>query len=432
MKRLKFLIEGYILSKAATILARSESIVVAVVGSVGKTSTKDAVALALSPFGTVRCSPKSYNSNIGVALTILGQESPWSNPLAWLWLVVKVSFQSLYAKCPERYVVLEVGADVPGEIARVIQHVQVDVVVCTAWGDAPVHMEAFGDAEAVVRDDLSMIGALTKSGAVIINKDDKWFDTAVMLAAKHGASIDTYGTNIDANVRIDSSTVEYDGVRPLGMRFDMKVAGTQHSISVNGSVGAHVGYPLAAALATASVLGLNVAIAAGALAHHVSPKGRMKVLPGINGCVLIDDTYNSSPIAAEAALRMLATVEGEGMGIAVLGDMRELGSQAVPQHQRIGRLCAELGVDRIFAIGEHAKTLTDAAVAAGMSPSAVSTFHFVEEAAEKLKELPKAGDVVLLKGSQGIRVERATYALLENPEAAYEFLVRQDPAWRHR
>lgn len=433
MKAFKLKLEAHILSCAARILARSESVVVAVVGSVGKTGTKDAVALALSAFGQVRSSPKSYNSDIGVALTVLGYSSPWSNPFAWLWIALKATFLSLFAVCDERYIVLEVGSDRPGDIARLVHKLKVDAVVCTTWGATPVHMEFFGSAAELVREDLAIIGALKQGGVVIANTDDIWVGLVGEIAHKHGARVVTYGAQIDSNAVISSNKIAYeaDG-RPTGMDVEVTLGQMIHSVRVDGSLGFQWASPIAAALATVHALDLAVYEAALKLNQFSSQPGRMKILDGINGSILLDDTYNSSPIAAEAALRMLTQVEGKGMSIAVLGDMRELGAVSNSEHARIGALCAELGVDRIFAIGDYAKVLCDAAVKAGMSEAAVSTYQFVEDAIPSLVLLPKEDDVVLLKGSQGIRVEKATKELLKDPTTAPALLVRQDEVWRNR
>jgi UDP-N-acetylmuramoyl-tripeptide--D-alanyl-D-alanine ligase len=189
---------------------------------------------------------------------------------------------------------------------------------------------------------------------------------------------------------------------------------------------------LAAAFCVAKALGLDLDVASRSIDGFAGPNGRMRVIDGVRGSVLIDDTYNSSPIAAEAAIDTLANLKVTGMRIAILGDMRELGVATDREHGRIGALCARKGINRLIAIGDNAQTLADAAIEVGMKPEAVSVFAHVDDALEQIANLPGEHDVVLLKGSQGVRIERATKALMERPAEAPSLLVRQDSAWNKR
>jgi len=433
MEILKRKFETYLLSRAARILARSECVVVLVVGSVGKTSTKDASAAMLRAFGTVRVSPKSYNSDVGVALTILGMKTAWTNPLAWLHVGAIAWWKGMRSTLPERYLVLEVGADRPGDIARIVKSLRADVVVSTAWGITPVHMQFFDSPESLVREDIAILGALAQEGAIIADADDHWFGLVKDVATKHGARLLSYGRYATADSRIiDSDTVYDDAERPTGMRFDVECSGMRRDLRLHGAVGRHFGYPLAAAFCVAKALGLDLDVASRSIDGFAGPNGRMRVIDGVRGSVLIDDTYNSSPIAAEAAIDTLANLKVTGMRIAILGDMRELGVATDREHGRIGALCARKGINRLIAIGDNAQTLADAAIEVGMKPEAVSVFAHVDDALEQIANLPGEHDVVLLKGSQGVRIERATKALMERPAEAPSLLVRQDSAWNKR
>jgi UDP-N-acetylmuramoyl-tripeptide--D-alanyl-D-alanine ligase len=208
--------------------------------------------------------------------------------------------------------------------------------------------------------------------------------------------------------------------------------GQQCVLEVPDVVGNPALFAPAAAIATGIALGLSMEDACKGLVAYQPPPGRARVLEGMNGAVLIDDTYNSSPAATEEALASLNLIATELKlrRIAVLGDMLELGRYSHEEHQRIGALVAAQA-DVLVAVGIRARGIAEAALAAGMNEHAVRMFSTSEEATLELRTIVGAGDVVLIKGSQSIRTERITEALLANPEDA-TFLVRQDTEWKKR
>ena len=419
---LKFIIVLFLTFFARAVVRRYAPKIVMVTGSVGKTSTKDAVAAVLGRRFFVRKSEKSFNSEFGVPFTILGVENPWNNPLAWLSV-----FRSALALLvlPNHYpnmLVLEVGADRPGDLARILRIATPDAVVVTRLPDIPVHVEAYASPEAVREEEFSPAYALHAAAPLIVPSDDQY---ALDNALRTPARVILYGAAENAHVRIcDIGFYESEG-RVAGMTARMTVQGEEGKAAVKGSVGRAQLFPVAAALATASAFQIPLAEAFAALESYEPPPGRGRLFAGKNDSVIIDDSYNASPAAVEEALASLKVFPHAARRIAVLGDMLELGRYSVMEHERISALAVE-SADVIVAVGIRAR-----AFAAHPGNAEVLIFDNAHAAASALPEYVRPGDVILVKGSQSIRTERIVKALLANPNDAVR-LVRQEKKWRER
>jgi len=423
---LKQAVAGIIAGLSRAIVEKYRPTIIMVTGSVGKTSTKDAIAAALSERTYLRASEKGYNTEIGVPLTIIGMPNPWGSVLGWLRVMREglalVFFPNHYPKL----LVLEVGADKPGDLAKVLQIATPDVVVVTRLPEVPVHVEAYASPEAVREEEFVPAYGLAPGAPLIISSEDAY---AAAYAKRLSLTIHTFGTSADADVRVHSVAVAYDGERPSGMKGSVTVDDVTLELTVRGALGAHQMLAPAAAIATADALGIPVDHALKGLAAYASPPGRMRILAGKNDTVLIDDSYNSSPVAAEEALRALKGLKHAKRRIAVMGDMLELGRFSVEEHERIGRIAAETA-DVLITVGIRSRAMAEAARTAGLSE--VHSFGSPEEAAELLNTLIQPGDVILMKGSQNnIRLERVVAALLADQSDTSK-LVRQDAQWKIR
>lgn len=404
---------------ARTVIRRYHPKIVMVTGSVGKTSTKDAVAAVLSAKYFTRKSEKSFNSEIGVPLTILGVGNPWSNPVAWLSLIGN-AFALMFL--PNHYptlLVLETGADKPGDLARILKIATPDVVVVTRLPDIPVHVEAYASPEAVQEEEFSPARALSQGAPLIVSAEDTY---ALENALQTQAKVITYGTTEDAQVRLSHIRFYQEGKRVTGMCATVRMGEEEGEAVVRGSVGEVQMLPVAAALAAAKAFDIPLKDALASLENYVPPAGRGRLLEGKKDCVIIDDSYNSSPAAVEEALDTLKRFPKAGRRIAVLGDMLELGRYSVMEHQRIGSLVGK-AADVVAAVGIRARAF---AIAAGEAK--VLAFDNSRAAAAELPNFVEPGDVVLIKGSQSMRMERIVHALLANPSDVSR-LVRQDRRW---
>jgi UDP-N-acetylmuramoyl-tripeptide--D-alanyl-D-alanine ligase len=403
--------------------------IVMITGSVGKTSTKDAVAATLSQGYMVRKSEKSYNSEFGVPLTIIGAKNPWESPLAWLKVFGEALALRLFPNVYPNMLVLEVGADRPGDLAKIMNIALPDAVVVTRLPEVPVHVEAYATPAAVREEEFYPAYALDDGMPLILNAEDEY---AVAMSARLQARVISFGVSESASARILKPKLHVENGKIKGMQASLHIEGKECPLEVPGVVGNPALYAPAAALATAVALGMSLEDACIGLTAYQPPPGRARVLEGINGSVLIDDSYNSSPAATEEALASLALIATELnlRCIAVLGDMLELGRYSHEEHERIGTLVAKQA-DVLVTVGIRSRGIADAAKLAGMPEDSIRMFSTSEEAADELITIVGEGDVVLIKGSQSVRTERIVEALLKNPEDS-NLLVRQDTEWKKR
>ncbi len=432
---LKQIVIGIITAEAKMALARHKPKVVAVTGNVGKTSTKDAIDAILSQaYGSdkVRKSQKSFNSEIGVPLAILGLDNAWSSVGGWAANIRKGLSAALFGRFPQ-WLVLEVGADHPGDIERVTKWLRPDIAVLTRMSDVPVHVEFFKDAGQVLQEKMFLARAVKPGGTVVVNADDPHFMAVIGTVNARKAF---YGAKKGVEAEIAESEIDYDGEAlplPTGERATIKVGGEEANVRLAGVLGGHLVYPIAAACAVASVLEIGgvATLAEAAFKSFEAPKGRMRILPGANSSAIIDDTYNSSPLACAEALKAMAKLTLKGKKLAALADMKELGANAEKAHYDIGKLAGET-LHTLVTVGTAAKFMMRGALDAGMSPERVLSFETSEEAAPALRDIVRAGDAVLVKGSQSMRMERVSKALLADQESAANVLVRQEDEWKGR
>ena len=423
---LKITIAEILAFVARSVVRRYRPRIVMITGSVGKTSTKDAVATVLADRFLVRKSEKSFNSEFGVPFTILGVKNPWRNPLAW-GSVIKNTIALLFL--PNHYpnmLVLEVGADKPGDLSRILRIATPDAVVVTRLPEIPVHVEAYATPEAVREEEFSPAYSLSAGAPLIISVDDPYaLDSAVRTSAR----IISYGTTEDAMINISEGGFYEEERKILGMKASVSVNGEKENLVVKGSVGTTQLLPVAAAIAVASAFNIPLVEALNALESYEPPAGRGRLLRGRNGSIIIDDSYNASPVAVEEALITLKSFpkhpSADGRKIAVLGDMLELGRYSVMEHERIGALARE-SADMIVSVGIRAR-----AFAAAHGNTNVMLFDNANSAALALPNLIKKGDVILVKGSQSVRTERIVEVLLANPSDS-TLLVRQEREWKKR
>lgn len=403
-----------------------------VTGSVGKTSTKDAVAAVLSTRFFVRSSEKSFNSELGVPFTILGVGNPWSNPFAWISIVRSALALLLLPNHYPNMLVLEVGADKPGDLARILHIATPDVVVVTRLPEIPVHVEAYASPEAVREEEFSPAHALPAGASLIVPADDPY---ALDSALRTSAHVISYGTAENANIRITHIDFDESDGNVIGMKANVVSQGEQGRCVVQGSVGETQLFPIAAALAAAQVFEISLTDALDALKSYEPPAGRSRLLSGKNGSIIIDDSYNSSPTAVEEALktlkafphakRLYSAEAPKGRRIAVLGDMLELGRYSVMEHERVAVL-AGTSADVIVTVGIRAR-----AFAVASNGIEVLKFDNARAAATALADMVREGDVILVKGSQSIRTERIVEALLANKSDIAQ-LVRQEKKWKQK
>jgi UDP-N-acetylmuramoyl-tripeptide--D-alanyl-D-alanine ligase len=410
------------------VLKKYKPKIIAVTGNVGKTSTKDAIYTSLCESISIRKNQKSFNSEIGVPLTILGLENAWGNPIKWLQNILKGLWVIVWKEKYPEWLVLEIGADHPGDIESITKWLTPDIVVVTRIPGVPVHVEYFKDSNSLMEEKAFLLKALREDGTAILNADD---ENILALGKYVKGNVIHYGVENPATIQADKYELMYDGDYLAGMQFRILYDSNIIPVVLKGVVGVQHVYPVLASACIGLALKMPLVKLTESFSKHEYPRGRMNVLRGINNTVLIDDTYNSSPVALEFALKTLKEVLTRGRKIAVLGDMLELGAHSSSEHKKGGELVANCA-DVLITVGVRARDFKESAISAGMSDKSAWSFSVSPDAGEFLVDFVKEGDVILVKGSQSMRMEKVAAILLEDKENIGKLLVRQEGEWQKR
>lgn len=386
--------------------------VVAVSGSVGKTSTKLAIADLLGQNLRVRHQAGNYNDRVTVPLVFFGLEEPnILNVFAWL-KIFTANARTIRQGYPYDVVVVELGTDGPGFMAE-FAYLQPDIAAVTAV--SPEHMEFFGTLDAVAVEELTVFDY---ARTVLVNADDI---AGQYLAGRDFSEYSLLSEHAEYGARRKAQTLS-------GQTLEVRLPEGSFSAKVAylGEQGAKV---VLAAVAVAGLLKVPRTDIAAGLPQLAPFAGRMQVLPGIKGSTLIDDTYNASPLAVCAALDVLYAAKTK-QRIAILGSMNELGDYSEQAHYEVGDYCDPAKLELVVTIGRDAKQWL--APAAQKQGCKVVSFDSPYEAGEYVAARLRAGAVVLAKGSQnGVFAEEAVKSLLNDPADTGK-LVRQSPYWLAR
>ena len=426
MKQLfKYIIVSLLSAEARILLARKKPKIIAITGSVGKTSTKDAIFAVIKHETHARKSEKSFNSDIGVALSVLGLPNGWQNPFAWIHIIAEGLIVALFAREYPEWLVLEVGVDRPGDMARITAWIKPDIVVLTRLPDMPVHVEYFSSPEEVTKEKLELVSALKEDGVLVYNNDDERVRQVAEGLRQKTVGFSRYSLS---DFTASADKVIYENGRAAGVECTLTHGGEAVLVFVHGSLGVQHAYNYAAAAAVGSLLDVPITRAAAALKGHTPPAGRMRLIDGLKDTLIIDDTYNSSPVALERSLQSLKEVKGATRKIAVLGDMLELGQFSVLAHLAAGEQASQ-ATNILMTVGVRARGIAKGALNAGMDESRIFQYDDAARIGKELELMLQTGDVVLIKGSQSTRLERVVEEIMADPESASELLVRQDPMW---
>jgi UDP-N-acetylmuramoyl-tripeptide--D-alanyl-D-alanine ligase len=342
----------------------------AVVGSVGKTTTKEMAASVISTIGPCLRNPGNYNNQIGLPLSLMALDEK------------------------DRYAVLEIGANMPGEIRLLGSLVRPEGAVITQIGWA--HLEGFGAPEVLEAEKMSILEELPQSGWCALNVDDP---IQVEHKTKARCKVMTYGLK-DADVT--AGGIAFDGGDTV---FTLRTPQGESKIRLK-AFGKHFVQNALAAVAVSIPLGVTVEQAAVGLEEWTPVEQRGEIFSPMPGIHFIDDTYNANPLSVRTALESLAQSGEDGVTVAVLGEMKELGGYHREGHIMIGRAAAETGTGYLLAVGTEAGLIAQGALENGMDPARVKICETEEEAISTLDSLLESGMWVLFKGSRVARVER--------------------------
>jgi UDP-N-acetylmuramoyl-tripeptide--D-alanyl-D-alanine ligase len=352
--------------------------VVAVTGSLGKTTTKELTAALLSTRYDVHATPGNLNNHWGLPLSLLGLEPH------------------------HELMVAEMAMSRAGEIRALARLAAPEVGVIT--NVAPAHMENFADLEAVAEAKGELAEELPASGTLIVSADDPRTSKMPQTVATHVSRVVRFGRHRDADVRAAGVAASASG-----WSFTLRVGAESRDITLNlPGIAGISSFLAAAAVAWALDVPLDAIAAQAPTLKPIANRGAVRL---VDGLTLLDESYNASPVAVKAALDTLAGLPVEGRRVAVLGDMLEMGEWTDRVHREVGRRATEIGVDLLLAVGACADLIAEGAILAGMDEAAVHEFSTAEDAAAWLPERLRAGDALLVKGSRGVHLEHVVNAV---------------------
>lgn len=416
---------------AKKILAKYNPHIVGVTGSVGKTTTKEAIYTVLASQFNVRRSIKNYNNELGVPLTIINAEAPGRS--LWGWFMVFLKAWKLVLVRDKNFpeiLVLEMGVDQPGDMEYLTDIVRCDVGVVTSVGAS--HLEFFKTTDRIKKEKEVLIKTLKKGGYAVLNHDDpKVRDMANISTSR----IITYGFREEASLRAQNLIFNFEESKRME-----DLAGINFKLNYNGSVvpvrlPRAIGYPaIYSSLAAASVgaaFGMNLVEISTALSNFYLPPGRMNVIKGIKHTLIIDDTYNASPQSSVSAIDFIEriNISSGKRKWAVFGDMLELGSYTEQGHREVGEALVKAGFDKLVTVGERAWHIESGVKEQGMRKEDIFHFSENEEAGKFIQGRIEQGDLIFVKGSQGARMEKIVKELMADPMNAENLLVRQEEEW---
>jgi UDP-N-acetylmuramyl pentapeptide synthase len=429
---LKNIITSLLIWQARKVITKYKPTIVVVGGDVGKTTTKDAIYTVLSTLGDTRKSKDSFNSEIGLPLTILDRPTGWRNPRIWLgtlWAGLKLITTT--QPYPKR-LVLELGDRKPGDTALLSAWLPIDVLVITKIDPTPTHIEFFASTTEHRREKQVLMESVRPGGHIVINNDDtlakKLLDTAEL---RPDVETHTFGQQQSLprpDLGIKQVLVEsvQGDVRTSAM---LVLGNTTKTLTISGHLGNGVILAASSALLVGAIFGVSSEDSLRAFREHPNlPKGRLRTIPGVNGSLLIDDTYNAGPASMRLALDTIASLPKVQRRIALLGGMLELGDASPKEHRSVGGYAVGK-VDMLVTVGSEAKRIASAAKEAGFDAKNIYSFSTAREAGKFVEHMAQPGDAILIKGSQGFRMERATQELMLHPEKRSQLLVRQESYW---
>ncbi len=345
---------------------------VAITGSNGKSTTKEMIAAIVSSMGPVLKTEGNFNNLVGLPLTVFR----WHDEHA--------------------VAVLEMGMNAPGEIRTLTRIARPDVGVVTNVTAA--HLEKLHTVEQVASAKGELFEAMDPKGIAVVNDEDPWVQA---MGKRFAGTVVTFGMQNDSTVQFRHMVSEGLDSTELTLR----IGGQERTVHVPVP-GAHNVMNALAAFAVGHALGLEADLMIERFATFTPMAMRFECVQLANGVRVVNDCYNANPQSMKAAFRTVGAAKRAGRFIAVLGDMYELGEQATALHREVGEAAAKAGVSRLFVMGEHAADVLQGAKRAGLNNSHVSTVKDVEDVAPQLMAEMAAGDVVLIKGSRAMRMER--------------------------
>lgn len=407
---------------AKLILRRYKPKVIGITGSVGKTSTKEAVYYLLSKHFSVRTNPKNYNNEFGLPLTIIGSLSPGKSIIAWLKIFFKAILLIIIKnKKYPKILILEMGIDRPGDMDYLTSIVKPDISIVTAVGHA--HIAYFDNLENIKKEKQVIVEKTKNNGLIILNNDNYLVREMIKVSK---TSVLTYGFKKGADLFV-SDLIFKELLFGLNCKFNYN--GSVVPAKFNKIINEVGIYAIMPSVLVGLHFKLNLVQIISSFQDFSLPAGRLNVIKGINDSIIIDDSYNASPESTSFAIKTLARFKNKGKKYVVLGDMLEIGDYSQKSHQLIGEQISKYKINYLITKGDLASYVNKGAIEAGLNKKNSFTFSEFSEIINYLKNNLKTDDIILIKGSQGSRMEKIIKGIMAEPDMAEKLLVRQELSW---
>lgn len=399
--------------------------VIAVTGSVGKTSTKEAIATVLEQGeAPVVKSLGNLATDTGIPLSLIGFDEQVKGRRSWLRVLTRALTIRFPKPTMKPYWVIEYSSDKPGDLAFLASRIPYDFIIYTSGG--PVHLEYYGGQEQVMAELKDMLRFAHEGAPVVINGDDPFLTKESWPKGTHAYSV----AGAPTSARSADLVATIGKLGPRGMSVTFRFSAKHGFSAPVAVVGRQQLMPVVGAVLTGSLCGLSDSVLVSGVKAYAVPAGRGRLIEGKKDVTIVDDTANASPEAAVAGLAMLKTWGKGKRTVAVLGTMNELGDYALEAHEEVAAAAAKT-VSFLVAVGPFADAMREAAVKAGMPSHHVLTFSTPEHLFTQVGQIVERGDIMYVKASQnGMRLERLVKMLMAHPEQAPHLLVRQSNAWK--
>lgn len=425
---MKKIIEKILKFLARLIIKKYKPEIIAITGSVGKTSTKEAIFFLLNKKFKTRTNIKNYNNEIGLPLTIIGQASPGRNIYKWFKLLIKSLFLILIKdKNYPKILVLEYGIDRPGDMKYLTSIAKPDISVVTAVSHS--HYEFFGSLENIKKEKQVLVEETNNNGLVILNYDNKYVREMENVAK---TSILSYGKSNDADLKavdiVFKNKVENNFSGGLSCKIDYNKS--LMPLNIDQVLNEAALYSILAAYCVGTKYNINLVEISSLFKDFKLPAGRMNIIKGINNSIIIDDSYNASPESSDLALKTIENLETKGKKYVVFGDMLEIGSYSKKAHILLGQNVKKAKIDYLITKGDLALDINQGAIDSGYNENKALHLNSFIQISNFLKENLKDSDIVLVKGSQGARMEKVLEEIILDKKNKEKLLVRQDNTWQ--
>jgi len=400
---------------------------VSITGSVGKTTTKEATyAILQEKFDSFRTS-ESYNTDVGLTLSLLGQTTPFSNVSKWIKTLFLATFKAIFSHRGYQKIILEYGVDSKGDMDGLISMIQPNVGIFLNVKHVHMAEGQFKSLDEIYNEKKKMIFALPQDGWAIINMDDE-YGMKLIKEIKEGGyqfNVVTFSiSNPDAHIY-----ASHNSNSEKGLEFTLHFGEETNHVRLKDVLGVHQIYALLPGIVCGFLCAMKWDEIYKGLQTIELPKGRMNLISGMRQTTIIDSSYNANPASMAAALEVLRGFNPKGRRIAVLGSMNELGESSEMHHTKVGGLTVG-SADEVVFIGPNGNIYSQGAQEKGMAQSKIHLFDNYSDALHYLQEFLQKDDVILVKGSQNlVRLERLIKGIMADPTQASRLLVRQDEEW---